>query len=138
MENSILISTKKHLNLPPDYDAFDLDIIVLINSAFSTLAQIGIGPATGFMIEDDKALWGDFTGGDPLLNSVRTYVHLKSRLVFDPPANPSVITAIKDTIQEIEYRLSVTRESTQWVAPNPVEVFGDDGQVRIIDGGTGY
>ena len=34
MNDSILVSIKKMLGLPDEYDAFDLDIITHINSAF--------------------------------------------------------------------------------------------------------
>jgi len=50
MEESILISTKKVLGLPEGDEAFDLDVITFINSAFSTLDQVGVGPTGGFYI----------------------------------------------------------------------------------------
>ena len=56
MEDSILKSTKKILGISPDDDSFDLDVITHINSAFSVLTDLGIGPDTGFAIADDSAV----------------------------------------------------------------------------------
>ena len=61
MNESILSSVKKVLNIPVDYPAFDQDIIMHINSTFSTLHQLGIGPVDGFMIEDATPTWDTFT-----------------------------------------------------------------------------
>lgn len=125
MENSILNSTKKILGVDPDYTAFDLDIITHINSAFSTLTQLGVGPAVGFAITDDTTIWSEFTDDNLELNSVRTYVYLKVRQVFDPPTTSYLIDAFNKQIQELEWRLNVTREDTMWVDPNPLVVIVD-------------
>lgn len=119
METSILTSTKKVLGIAADYTVFDLDIITHINTAFSDLAQLGIGPIEGFMIEDDTADWLDFIGDDLQLNSVKTYVFLKVRMLFDPPQTSFHITAMNDQIAELEWRLNTHREETEWVDPDP-------------------
>ena len=117
MEQSILISTKKVLGIDKDYDVFDLDIITHINSAFSTLAQLGVGPAAGFMIEDDSEVWTDFIEDDLQYNSVKSYVFLKVRQLFDPPSTSYLISAVEKQIEELEWRLNVHREETEWVDP---------------------
>ena len=121
MEQSILKSTKKILGIADDYDVFDLDIVTHINTAFFTLTQLGVGPATGFMIEDASAEWGDFIDMelDPQYNAVRTYVFLKVRQLFDPPTTSYLITATEKQIAELEVRLNIHREDTQWVDPDP-------------------
>lgn len=111
MEQSILTSTKKILGITEDYTAFDHDIIIHINSAFSTLAQLGVGPPEGFMIEDERAVWGDFIDDDPRFNSIRSYVYLKVRMLFDPPTTSYLISSMERQIQEFEWRLNVTREN---------------------------
>lgn len=108
MDESILNSIKKVLNLPADYDAFDQDIIMHINSAFSTLYQLGVGPLEPFSIEDDTAVWDAFTGGDARLNSVKTYISLKVRSVFDPPPTSFAVASMEKQIAELEWRLNVT------------------------------
>lgn len=124
MENRILASVKKLLGLDEAYTAFDLDTMTHINSVFSTLNQLGIGPDAGFMIEDDTATWDAFLANidgtpDPRLNSVKTYMHLRVRLVFDPPQTSYLVDAYKEQIREIEWRLNVKREGEKWTDPDP-------------------
>src|SRR4029077_53913 len=120
METSILTSTKKILGILEDYTVFDHDIITHINTAFSTLTQLGVGPAEGFMIEDEIAEWTDFiSDGDLQYNSVKTYVYLRVRLMFDPPTTSYLIAAFQDQVRELEWRLNVHREETGWVDPDP-------------------
>jgi hypothetical protein len=118
METSILTSTKKVLGIEDDYTAFDLDITIHINTALSTLSQLGIGPIAGLSIEDKTTNWSDFiTDDDPFYNSVKTYVYLRVRQVFDPPATSYLIAAFDQQIKELEWRLNVIREGTDWVEP---------------------
>jgi hypothetical protein len=119
VEQSILNSTKKILGIAADYTVFDLDIITHINTAFSTLTQLGVGPAHGFMISDETETWQDFIGDDLQNNSVKSYVFLKVRSLFDPPQTSYLIQATERQIQELEWRLNVHREETGWVDPTP-------------------
>lgn len=111
--DSILKSIKKMLNVHEDDISFDTDIITLINSTFVTLHQIGIGPTDGFMITDASETWEDFISDadDISINSVKTYIYLKVRLVFDPPSSSSVMEAINKNVNELEWRLNVMAES---------------------------
>lgn len=118
MDNSILNNVKKILGIAPDYDAFDTDIIIHINTVFSTLNQLGLGPAEGFMIEDDSVEWGDFLLDDNRLNSVKTYVYLRVRVLFDPPTTGFTLTAVQEQIKELEWRLNVTREVRDFGSEN--------------------
>lgn len=132
MNESILSSIKKILGIDANYTAFDDDIIMHINAAFNTLNQLGVGPERGFMIEDKNDVWGDFLQEDLYLNSVKTYVALRVRLIFDPPATSFAISAMQDQIKEFEWRLNVHREETGWI--NPAPDFLDEYPV-ILDGG---
>jgi hypothetical protein len=132
MEQSILTSTKKILGIAEDYTVFDLDIITHINSAFSTLTQLGVGPAEGFMINDAEAEWSDFIVDDFQYNSVKSYVFLKVRQLFDPPQTSYLINAMEKQIQELEWRLNAHREETQWVDPDPVDYYIEDIQDGTI------
>lgn len=108
MDDSILTSIKKLLGITEEYTQFDTDIIMHINSVFSTLTQLGVGPTSGFMIEDDGAIWSEYLkSSDPRLNFVKTYIYLKVRLVFDPPQSSAVIDAINRNISELEWRINV-------------------------------
>lgn len=124
MEESILKSTKKVLGIGPDDASFDPDVIQHINSAFSNLTQLGVGPETGFDIEDEDAEWADI-GVDfvAILSEVKTVVYLSTRLLFDPPATSYHLAALQDQIREHEWRISTMREATDWVDPDPPEVM---------------
>lgn len=119
MENSILNSIKKNLGLEADYTAFDIDVIMHTNSAFSTLNQLGIGPIEGFVIEDAETEWDEFESDPVILSPVKTYIYLRVRLIFDPPATSFVIAAFEKQISELEWRLNTHREGTEWADPNP-------------------
>jgi hypothetical protein len=123
---SILTSVKKVLNIDASYTAFDEDILMHINSVFATLTQLGVGPATGFAIEDDTATWDAFLGTDPRLNNVKTYVYLRVRMLFDPPATSYLIDAMTAQIRELEFRMNVYREETAWVDPDPAPTIPAD------------
>lgn len=56
--DSILTSVKKALGIEEAYTHFDPDIILHINSVFSVLTQLGVGPDEGFSIEGKDAVWG--------------------------------------------------------------------------------
>lgn len=103
--DSILDSIKKLLGIQPEYTSFDEDIIVAINTSFATLNQLGVGPEGGYMIEDNTQTWNDYITTTNL-NMVKTYIYLKSRLLFDPPTG-GVLDAIKNQLAELEFRLYV-------------------------------
>ena len=107
MENieSILTSIKKLLGIDEKDTHFDPDIIMDINSVFSILTQMGVGPSKGFSIMDEAAEWKDFLESDPdKFSMVRSYMHLKVKLLFDPPLSGAAIEAIKEQIKELEWR----------------------------------
>jgi hypothetical protein len=123
MEESILTSTKKILGVQEDDTSFDLDIATYINSAFSNLQQLGLGPADGFVIDVEGAEeWADLDIESlPILAQVKTYIWLKVKSMFDPPATSYLVTAMSDQITEHEARLSALREATEWEPPEPAE-----------------
>ena len=106
--DSILTSIKKLLGIAEEYEHFNPDIIMHINSAFSVLTQLGVGPIEGFYIEDASKTWSDFLHDDPRLEFVKTFIYLKVRLAFDPPSSSSVMEAIVRQINELEWRINVT------------------------------
>ena len=106
--DSILTSIKKLLGITEEYENFDQDIIMHINSAFMILNQLGVGPKNGFLINDKSSTWDEFIPERSNLEAVTTYVHLKVKLMFDPPLSSTVIEAIKSQINELEWRLNVS------------------------------
>lgn len=114
MDTSILEDVKKLLGVPKDYEAFDTDIIININSALSTLLQLGIGPSDGFYINGSKELWSDLIIREEDINKfffVKQYVYLSVRLIFDPPSSSFVLNAYKDQLNELTWRLNVMEET---------------------------
>ena len=104
---SILTSIKKMLGITEEYKHFDADIIMHINSVFMILNQIGVGPEQGFFIEDDSTEWTDYLSDPFEIQAVKTYIYLKVRMIFDPPASGTIMNAIKESIAELEWRLNV-------------------------------
>jgi hypothetical protein len=123
MEESILTSTKKILGISPLDDSFDLDIITHINSAISTLEQVGLEVIE--YITDDSSVWADVFGSNPQLSLIKTCVYLQVRVLFDPPATSYLLSAAQEQIREHVWRLNVGREETEWVDPDPPGVLED-------------
>lgn len=110
MNESILLSVKKALGLTDDYTYFDRDIIMHINSVFTVLNQLGVGPEAGFFIEDSGALWSDY-GEMTRLEFIKSYVYLKVRLLFDPPTSSFVLSSMETNARELEWRINVMAET---------------------------
>jgi hypothetical protein len=117
VEASILTSTKKVLGIAEDYTAFDVDILMHINSVFSTLQQLAVGPAEGYTIEDASATWQDYIGVDPRYHAVRSYVFLRVRLLFDPPGTSYLIDSLRKQAEQMEWRLNVAAEELEYDDP---------------------
>ena len=122
MPESILDSTKKVLGIESDYTAFDIDIIMHINSVFSTLQQLGIGAnhEESFAITGKDEMWEDFIGTEKNVNAVKSYMYLRVRLLFDPPATSFAQDSMQKQAQELEWRLNVQMEGVRhpWT-PSP-------------------
>ena len=110
--DSILTSIKKLLGIEEDYTQFDTDIIMYINSALMNLNQLGVGIEGGFTIEDATSSWSDLIGDRKDIQGVKTYIYLKTRLVFDPPQMGYLVDSITNQISELEWRLTVQVENS--------------------------
>lgn len=110
--DSILTSIKKLLGIAEEYTHFDADIIMHINSVFMILTQMGVGPAEGFMIDNKSSTWDEFVDDDAKLAGLKSYMHLKVKLLFDPPLNSSVTEAMNRMISELEWRLHFEADKT--------------------------
>lgn len=110
MEESILITIKKMLGLESDYEAFDTDVIIAINSALMALGQIG-GCKPGFMITGYDETWADMLGDSKHLETAKLYIYLKTKVAFDPPSSSFVLSSFENQIKEMEWRLNVQFES---------------------------
>ena len=109
--NSVLNTTKKLLGLDADDDSFDSDICIGINSAILTLSQLGLEGNEGFIVTDDTQEWSDYLNDNKLLPMVQQYIHLKTKMSFDPPQNSIVCENLKQIITELEWRIRMASES---------------------------
>jgi len=108
--DSILGSTKNTLGIEEEYEHFDMVLITHINSTFSTLNQLGIGPSEGFMIKDRLSTWGQFLGDRKDLEMVKSYTYLRVRLLWDPPHTSYLLNSLQSQLDQLEWRLEVQGE----------------------------
>lgn len=108
---SILTSIKLLLGITEDYEAFDQQIIAHINSVFMILTQLGVGPPDGFMITSKVDTWNEFISDEKKMQLVKSYMHLKVKMLFDPPSSSAVMDSTNRMINEFEWRLNSQAES---------------------------
>lgn len=108
--DSILLWVCKSIGIAEDDRHFDPDIIAHINSAFKVLKQLGVGPSKGFAIIDESAVWKDFIEDPVELAGVMSYMYAKVKLIFDPPLSATHKEALKETVNEFEWRLNLDAE----------------------------
>lgn len=85
-------------------------------------------------ISDNTATWQMLLADINGVNFMKTYMVLKVRSWFDPPTNPNTMTALKEQILELEWRLSITE-----LKFNPYVYSGLNlGNVWIIDDLTDF
>ena len=119
MSDSILTSIKKMLGITSEYDYFDADLIMCINSVLSILTQLGVGPKTGFSIHNTEEIWHDLLGEDGRLEMIKNYIHLRVKILFDPPQNASLAKVFEDEAKELEWRIMIAAEQ----APEDLELL---------------
>lgn len=111
MHDSILVTIKKMLGYDEDYNAFDTDIIIFINSAMMAASQFGVGPPEGYRITGDTETWSDYLGeNELLLEAIKSYIYFSVKLAHDPPSNSFVVTSFERQMKEAEWRLNVRAE----------------------------
>lgn len=109
--DSILLTIKKLLGDDEYYEVFHTDIITAINTSFMVLNQIGVGPKRPFSISGVDEKWTDFMG-DAIsdFEGVKSYIYLRSKLLFDPPNSGVLHEAMERQTKEYEWRLLVAAE----------------------------
>ena len=105
--DSILTSIKKLMGLTEEYDAFDQDILILINSVLFELEQIGVKAKDGFSLSDKTAVWSDYSDDDRLLNALKPYIYMKTKLTFDPPTSSGALESMNRIIDRFEWRINL-------------------------------
>ena len=107
MEESILKTIKQLVGCPDDFEQFDMDLTIHINSAFATLTQLGVGPKEGYRITGVDNVWNEFEDDPQKLSLIKDYVYIKTRLLFDPPTIGSLMDSLKEHLKEMEFRLYI-------------------------------
>lgn len=107
MEESILKIIKQLIGCPDDFEQFDLDLIIHINSAFATLTQLGVGPKEGYRITGPDNVWSEFEEDAQKSSLIKDYVYIKTRLLFDPPTSSALMDSLKEQLKEMEWRLYI-------------------------------
>ena len=109
VEDSILLSIKKLLGMDPiEFTQYDTDLIIHINTIIEFLNQLGVDIPEGFKMNDENALWSEYLNKpeyNDIKDSIKNYIYLRVRLVFDPSTNSSLLNSINDTIKELEWRI---------------------------------
>lgn len=107
LDDSILETIKDMILGDKEEDSFDTELIADINAAFSELVQGGVGPQTGFEINDNTEKWKDFVTSINQLSLVKTYVYYKTKLMFSPPENSFTCEALSKRADEQYWRLYI-------------------------------
>lgn len=106
--SSILLSIKKLIVGPPEYTAFDADLIMHINTQLGNLYQLGLDSVKKIVVTGNDEQWSDIIPDDESrLQFVKTYVFAKVKMIFDPPTSTAQMQALKDAAAEAEFRISV-------------------------------
>lgn len=108
ISDSILFSIKKLIGISKDDDSFDLDIILNINSACSTLYQLGVIDKPYTVTIENNDTYEDLipSGKEDAINNIKMYFYYKTKLGFDSSTlSTTVIDVIKNEIKELEWRL---------------------------------
>lgn len=107
MNESILDTIKSMLGITDDDDHFDAEVAIDINGALAVLFRLGVGEKHPFAIHGRNETWADFLGSDEAdLEIVKSYVHLKTKIVFAPPVSTVAMEAMKNTIFEYEWTIN--------------------------------
>ena len=110
---SVLTTIKKMLGIDEDYEHFDQDIIIHINTVLMTLNQLGAGPETPVAITNKDDTWYSTLGEIKNIEAVKTYIYLKVRILFDPPTSSFVLESMNRQADEYGWRLNIQSESNK-------------------------
>jgi hypothetical protein len=106
LQNSILETIKKPLNVSADDTTFDDDIVLFVNSELATLRQLGVDGLTSLMITGSSETWGDLFGEETeKLQMIKNLIYAGARIKFDPPDSVPTLNALKDIRTELSWRI---------------------------------
>lgn len=118
VENSILTSIKGMHGISEIDESFDMELTMHINGALMIMTQLGVGPDGGFSITSKEQEWGEFLEGRKDLDLVFNDVYLRTKLIFDPPANSFLVTAMERQIKEYDWRIEAWHKPEHELPPD--------------------
>lgn len=106
-ELSIYEDIKNILGVPDE--SFKESLLVFINGALDIMNQAGAGRP---ILLTTETTWSEFKDplqveGNKSFNLVRSYVWLRCKTMFDPPANPSTLSRLKELEDEYIWRIEL-------------------------------
>lgn len=122
MDSVILDTVKVMLGGPDLGESFDTDLLVHINSSAQTLIDVGLITKSGCTNVLKTTKWGDFLNDTTVLDFVKSYIYLKTKMVFDPPPSSYVSDALNRQLAELEFRIRLRSEP----APAVIEEVPDE------------
>ena len=109
MDGSILNDVKKQIGIAIQNTDFDQDLIIHINTVLFILWQMGI-VIDDFQIADNTTTWPQILLNPEqiVLSALKTWVALKTKMIFDPPTSSVLAQAINANIDELTWRIYIT------------------------------
>lgn len=133
IEDAIRFTLRNMLGIHESQHYFDMTITQHANSAIMTLDQLGVPLKPGFTLYSDDQFWEDLLVDPSQFHAVKTYIYLYVRLMFDPPT-ASLLTALKEQLKELEWRLNVQAETLHLKNSVRTNVFDEDRQNGSFEG----
>ena len=104
VEMGVLALVKKQLGIEESDTAFDADIIAAINTTLGILYQVGAVDSMTTL--DDYITTYEMLFSDETIRELaKSYIYLKVRLLFDPPASSTIQKSFEETAKELEWRI---------------------------------
>lgn len=109
MDGSILDDVKKQIGIYITNTDFDEPLIMAINSVLFSMYQMGI-VVPNYSISDSTTTWSSVLVNPENLamDTLKTWVGLKVKMIFDPPTSSILAEAIRENLKEMEWRLYIT------------------------------
>ena len=110
MDESIMDSIKETIGIHADNRDFDPNLIIAINAVLFIIYQEGLSDEA-YKITDNTTKWSDILLHEKSidLSTLITWAGLKTKMIFDPPTSSAISTAIKEAINELEWRGFITQ-----------------------------
>ena len=103
LSNVVLTDIKLMLGIDECDTDFDLQLLSHINSVMAILRSEGLIPIP--VICNDVTSWLGIGATYETVAALRQITYNRVRTLFDPPANSTVMQALKDNSAELEWRM---------------------------------